>query len=110
MIGRHFFKAKVKFYLSLFTIGSSLKKKEIDHSPARPTIVNIILLIIDACPPNKEPTRSRPKSPIEPQFKAPIITRIKANAFIVRMLLSVWGAAPSSKFNLTARYILLVFS
>ena len=37
----------------------------------------MIRLIIAVLPPNAQATRSNEKSPTRPQFKAPIITRIK---------------------------------
>ncbi len=43
--------------------------------------VNILLLIIEYVPPNKYPTRSSSNSPIEPQFKAPIITNTNEICF-----------------------------
>lgn len=56
----------------------SLKSNVIHHNPASPTIVKIMRLMSEPCPPQINPTMSTPKSPIEPQFIAPIIANISA--------------------------------
>lgn len=56
----------------------SLKSSVIAQSPAKPTTVKIMRLKSAPCPPKIKPTRSSPKSPMEPQLSAPTITNIKA--------------------------------
>jgi len=68
----------------------SLKRIVIDHSPAMPTMVNIILLKIDICPPKSAPTRSNPKIPIKPQLIAPTIIKTNAVLSINMQILSVF--------------------
>ena len=54
----------------------SRKRRDMHHSPARPTRVKMILLKVAACPPKSQPTKSNLNKPTEPQFNAPMITSI----------------------------------
>lgn len=77
----------------------SLNSRFMHHSPARPTITNIILEITEACPPNIAPTRSNRNKPIKSQFKAPIITSTSENLFNFIQLLFVY-----TDFNVSGIY------
>lgn len=64
-------------------------RRETHHSPARNTTENTIRLSIADCPPKIQETISKRKSPMLPQFIAPMITSTSA---ILSSILSPFSA------------------
>ena len=66
----------------LLTTSRSLNSSVMLQIPASPTIAKITLLTVDNWPPNRAPTKSKPKIPMLPQLRAPIITKANDNLSI----------------------------
>jgi hypothetical protein len=79
------------YYNQTSSIASKLslsrKMSEMHQTPARATIVYMILLTTDIGPPQIHATISKLKSPMLPQLRAPITVRIRAILSIIIMVL-----------------------